>query len=326
MNLVIGIDIAKAKFDAAYIDEQGVKHHAIFDNDAAGFRQLQRWVKRVHRFPYLIMEATGNYWQKLAHWAYGKKWQVSVINPQQSHAYSKSIGQRSKTDKLDAFLLARYGRKENPQKWQPITQAQARLDNLIRQQAHLTEQLNIERVRLQTMQSTLNDYIKRSISFIEQELKRVKQDIAEHIAKDRHLNQQLTLLTSIPGIGKSTAAQLMAFFGDIKRFKNAKHAASFAGLVPRHHQSGSSVHGQSRIGRGGHSRIRHALFMPAVAIGFGKHAKFASYVQKLEQNGMRRKAIVIALMHKLLRIAFAVLTCKQPYNHHYHHNQTPTEQ
>lgn len=319
MNFVVGIDIAKSKFDAAYIDNAGHKRHAVFVNCSVGYRQLFRWLSaHPQRNVHLVMEATGNYWLNLAGWANQKNWRVSVINPLHINAYAKSIGQRSKTDKQDALLLHRYGQRENPPLWQKERAVQKRLDNLTRQLSHLAQQLSIERSRLQSMQADVWESIQRQIAFLEREHKAVEAEITAHIASDELLSQRAKLLNSIPGIGKKTIAPLLAFIGEPERFSSTKQAASLAGLAPRHYESGSSVKGQSRIGRGGDSRIRHALFMPAVAIGFGRYAKFGEYVKRLEQRGKRRKVIVIALMRKLLTIACAVLKSGVPYDSSYH--------
>ncbi|SUO93649.1 Transposase [Suttonella ornithocola] len=115
------------------------------------------------------MEATGNYWMALANWAYAKKWHISVINPLQIKAYAKSIGQRSKTDKLDAFLLARFGEKEHPQYWQPKQEAQQILEMLIRQLEHISERLAAERSRLQTVHPIIREHVRKSVEFLKQE-------------------------------------------------------------------------------------------------------------------------------------------------------------
>lgn len=318
MVLVVGIDIAKMKFDAAYTDAKGKKHHAIFPNEAAGFRLLEKWLKTSATRYHLILEATGNYWRALAHWAQTKDWRVSVVNPLQTKAYAKSLGMRSKTDKLDAFMLARYGEKENPISWHPSSPEQNQLDNLLRQLRHIGKQISIERSRLASTQAHITPHIKRMIAYLEQEQQLLEVEIAQLINKNEALSEQAKLLLSIPGIGRKTLPHLLNFFADLSRFANSKKAVSMAGLAPLHHQSGSSICGKSRIGRAGHSGIRRALFMPAVAVGFGKHAKFSHYAQRLENNGKKRKIIVIALMRKLLTIAYAVLKSAQPFQAHKH--------
>lgn len=315
MRISIGIDIAKAKFDAAYIAPNGTRRHTIFSNDYQGFRLLKRWLKL--KRPTLIMESTGNYWQKLAHWSKGQGWEVAIVNPQQSKAYAKSIGKRSKTDKQDAFLLARYGEKEQPTLWQIPQKSQTILEQLSRQLKHIKQQLHIENNRLKTTPEILHPHIKRSIAFLQKENKILEDALARHIAKNKELKTRENLLLTIPGIGKKTAQSLLAFIGDPKRFKSAKNLVSLAGLAPREKQSGASLKAPSRIGRAGNSFIRHALFMPAVAAGFGKYPKYGDYAQRLEQKGKRRKVIVVALMRKILVLAYSVLYHKRPFDPEY---------
>ncbi|SUO93646.1 transposase [Suttonella ornithocola] len=142
----------------------------------------------------------------------------------------------------------------------------------------------------------------------------MQKEIQTLILEHPELSQRRQLLQTIPGIGERTIPYLLGLLGDTSKFSDVKKLISFVGLAPRHHQSGSSVRGKSQIGRAGDSTIRSALFMPAIAVGFGKYAKFSPFATRLEANGKKRKAIVIALMRKLLSIAYAVIRNNEPFN------------
>jgi transposase len=106
---------------------------------------------------------------------------------------------------------------------------------------------------------------------------------------------------------------LLAFLGNGQRFSKGKQVAAFAGLSPRLWQSGSSVRGKTRITKTGHSDFRRVLYMPAV-VSYAKLAAYKPFVQRLRAAGKAPKAIIVALMRKLLTIAQAVLHTGKPFN------------
>lgn len=123
------------------------------------------------------------------------------------------------------------------------------------------------------------------------------------------------LLATIPGIGEKSAAWLLAYLHDGRRFKNGKAAATYAGLTPMQMQSGESVNGRVRISKIGHSEIRKALYLPAMVYSYGRYRDgvYREFVQRLEGNGKAKKAVIVALMRKLVTVAQAVLQHQRPF-------------
>ena len=119
----IGIDVSKAKIDCAWLREAGKLKFKVFPNTRSGFKELIEWslkntkldIKQLH----FVMEATGVYHQLLATSLYNAGAMVSVVNPAQVKFYAQGLGVRTKTDKKDSAVLARYGLKETPKLWQP---------------------------------------------------------------------------------------------------------------------------------------------------------------------------------------------------------------
>ena len=138
------------------------------------------------------------------------------------------------------------------------------------------------------------------------------------IDKTPELKHRASLLATIPGIGKKTLPYLLATIGDGSSFQSAKHLASYAGLSPRHHQSGISIHKQSAIGFSGQKELRSALFMPAVVVSFGRYPTFEKFVKRMEKKGKTKKQIIIAIMRKLLTISHAVIRQNRPFDKHIH--------
>jgi transposase len=316
---ILGIDIAKHKFDVALVLGGKIKNK-VFDNTPAGFTALTDWLTQhqaVH--VHACMEATGNYWEALATYLVDARHEVSVVNPAQISAYAKSVLQRGKTDVQDARLIARYCEREQPMLWQPAPASQRELLQLVRQLQHLNEAYQAEQNRLKTSTGAVHASIAATVGFLAVQIKQLTAQIGQHIDQDPTLKQNRALLASIPGIGDKTAPWLLAYLGTGGRFGRGKQAAAFAGLSPRPWQSGSSVQGKSRIPKTGHTDLRRILFMPALAT-YGRKRAFLAFVTRLKASGKTPKEIVVALMRKIITIAQAVLKSQIPFNPELHAN------
>lgn len=319
-TVYIGIDIACKTFDVRIFCEDRAMPHAVFSNDAQGFDKLMRWCKKHRAKPariHAVMEATNTYWEELAAFLAEKVNIVSVVNPRCVKDYGRSLNLRGKTDKIDAALLARYAAKERPAAWQPPRASLRKLLLLLRQLEHLKRAEQKERTR----QHMLRDASALASSarvrdFLQGEIKILEAAIKALIDEDEAMRQNAEHLASIPGIGEKSVPWLLAYLHDGKRFKNGKAAATYAGLTPMQEQSGTSVNTRPRISKIGHSEIRKALYMPALVYSYGrcKDGVYCGFVQSLEAKGKAKKAIVVALMRKLITIAQAVLQHQKPFD------------
>ena len=130
------------------------------------------------------------------------------------------------------------------------------------------------------------------------------------------MRQQCDLLVSIPGIGQWTAARLLAELPQWKSLAGPRQAAAHAGLTPRHHQSGTSVRGASHLAKTGSSRLRRALYMPAL-VAIRSNPLLKAFAERLRLAGKAPKQIICAVMRKLLHIAYGVLKHAQPFDPNY---------
>lgn len=317
-RLYVGIDIAKRSFDVGVRGAQGAVWHASFDNEVAGFEGLALWLGGLSvaqgALVVLTMEATGVYWEALAFWAVARGWRVCVVNPLQISAYARCVGQRNKTDKLDALLLARFGERECPPFWAPPEALVMELRALLREVRHIKKQLGREVARLQSAPLCVQAVIAECVAFWQGALARVQAQVMAFIEGSTVLKARARLLLSVPGVGEKTVPFLLAYLGDGSGFESAKKVASFAGLAPKLHESGTSVRAKARIGSYGKAVLREALFMPALVVSFGRYRAFVPFVERLLASGKRRKEIVIAVMRKILTVAYGVLKSGKPYD------------
>ena len=313
--LQLGIDVAKAKLDCALRLTSGKFRHKVVDNTPAGFKTLDDWLTKESAAGLQVcMEATGIYWEAVAeHLAARPETTVSVVNPAQIKAFGASRMVRTKTDKVDAKLIAQFCAERTPEPWQAPTPAERTLRALVLRLDALQAMRTQESNRLEVARESVAEGIAKHLTWLDDEIARLSKAIRDHIDNDPTLKDKHRLLDSIPGLGERTTAVLLAFLAEPARFENARQVAAFAGLDPRQHESGSSVRGKPRLSKVGHSFLRKALYMPAmVALYRTDWGKV--FRERLASQGKHPMLIIGAMMRKLVHVAFGVLKSGQPFN------------
>lgn len=315
-ELTLGIDISKSKFNVCLIRESGKLKHRVFPNTAAGFEQFREWlaqqgIERVHA----CLEATGTYGEALALDLYQAGHSVSVVNPAAVKAFAQSRLSRTKTDKVDAELIARFTIAQAPPLWQPLPQEVQELQALVRRLESLIEMRVAEENRLSSgiTVDSVRQSLEEHLLYLNQEIKRTEKLIRKHINKHPTLKQQSELLDSIPGIAETTAARLLAELTDLTQYKSARQVAAYAGLVPRERQSGTSLRGRARLSKIGNARLRKALYFPAIT-ALRCSPFFKAWAKALQERGKCKMTVVCAVMRKLIHIAYGVLKNGKPFD------------
>ena len=270
MNLsvtALGIDIAKAKFDVCLVKPAGRAKHKIFQNTRHGFEQLIAWLA-AHQVAELhaCLEATGTYGESLALFLFDAGFVVSVVNPAAVRAFANAGLSRTKPDKVDAELIARFCVAQQPAIRSPPAPELRELQALVRRLDALIEMRVMEENRLSSggLTAAVRSSLDEHIAYLREEIKQTEELIRQHINNHPDLKEQSELLDSIPGIAEATAALILAEIVNIKEYKSARQAAAYAGLVPREKRSGSSVRGRVCLSKIGNARLRKALYFPAM--------------------------------------------------------------
>jgi transposase len=315
---ILGIDISKAKFDVMLL-HQGRSVHAVFANTHQGFGKLRHWLKKQDvRQLHACMEATGIYGDDLAEYLHGQGYSVSVVNPARIKSYAESQLKRNKTDKSDATVIADFCRTQSVDLWSPPEPVVRELRELVRHLEDLHQMRTQEQNRLKTEPSnrTVTRSLRKHITFLDHQIQEVEDLIRQHIDQHPDLKHQKDLLTSIPGIGDTTASALLAEIGDWRSFPAARQLAAFAGLTPRQRQSGSSVRGRSRFAKIGNSHLRRILYMPALTAR-RCNPIIKPFCDTLALHHKPKMVVIGAAMRKLLHIAFGVLKSDMPFDPHF---------
>ncbi len=310
---VLGIDIAKLKFDVALLVD-GKYRHKVFANNATGFVDLLHWLDGLSATEvHACMEATGSYGEALAEFLFENGILVSVVNPAQVKAFGGSQLQRNKTDKADAKLIATFCFHLRPSGWQPLPPEIRSLQAMVKRLESLQEMRQQEVNRLDTAATFVRDDIAEHISYLDKTIAELKSRIRKHIDQDPGLKGKAELLASIPGIGEATIAQVLAFIPCAERFASARQLAAWVGLNPRLQQSGSSIQRRTVLAKTGNAGLRKALYMPAL-VAMRYNAAMVAFAARLKLAGKPGKSIVCAVMRKLVHIIYGVLKHRTPFN------------
>ena len=314
----LGVDVAKAKLDCMLLDgTSGKRKSKVIPNTAAGFAQLLEWLdKQGAPKPHVVMEPTGVYHEPAALALTDAGLTLSLVNPAQLRQFAQGLGVKTKTDKADSTVLARFGQTQQPEPWQPPSRSARTLKALLGRRDAVADDLQRERNRQEAADfATTPDEVKasitQSIGFLEAQLKRLEKMINDHIDGDPDLRNKRDLLETIPGVGERVSANMTALFAS-RTFERAEQVAAYLGLVPVQWESGSSVHGRPRMSKAGPAHLRKLLYMPAVAARrCNPHIKALG--ERMLAKGKSKMAVIGACMRKLAHLCFGVLHTGRPY-------------
>ena len=315
--MFLGIDVSKATLDVALLVEPGAPkaRHKVFSNTPQGHEQLLEWLRSCGAATlHATLEATGTYAEAVAVALHEAGHGVSLVNPALVRAFGQSQLKRTKTDKADAILIARFCALHKPSLWHPPAPEVRELQALVRRVEALEEMKQMEENRLEgascgVVRASLLDHI----AYLQSQIESARRQIQGHIQAHPVLGEQSRLLCSIPGIGEVTAAVILAEVGEFSHFNSARQVAAFAGLVPRLRESGSSVRGRPRLSKVGSPRLRKCLYFPAMtALRWNPLIKALGL--RLSAQGKPKMLILGAAMRKLLHLAYGVLKSGKPFD------------
>lgn len=315
MDAYVGIDVAKDTLAVALVGPAKPRQVTV-DNTPAGHQRLITWLTKQHlTIVRVCLEATGIYGDDVAQALYDAGYVVSVVNPARIAAYAQSQLQRNKTDAVDAVLIATFAQREQPDPWVPLDPAIRELRALLRHREALIAQRLAEHQRRQLANhpAAVTAALDAHLAFLDDQIAMINQHIRDHLDQHPDLRRDHALLTSIPGIGPQTAACILAETGGLQRYPDGAALAAYAGLTPRQYRSGSSIHRKTRLSKVGNAGLRRGLYMPAL-VARQHNPVLRAFADRLAERGLAPKAVIGAVMRKLLILAFGVVKSGQPFD------------
>src|SRR5215211_6077596 len=301
----VGIDVSKDRLDVAVLgEEQGWQ----VDNTQEGIAKLVQQMQEA--CPELIVvEATGGYQRAVMDALFHAGLAVAVVNPARVRQFARACGLLAKTDKLDAQVLAVFGQRVQPRRYEGKSEAARHLSALLVRRKQLEEMLKAEQNRLRTISPSLRGSVERIIALLKEEKKRLDEQIQEFLKEQKAWQEQAQILSSAPGVGMVTTATLLADLPELGKMDRKKIAA-LVGVAPMNYDSGKRR--GYRKTKGGRTDVRSVLYMSTLVATRYNPVIQAQY-QQLLKRGKLKKVALTACMRKFLTILNAMVRDQQPF-------------
>lgn len=315
----VGIDIAKDSFTACTCTQRadGSLAHsgaAEFENAKRGYNQFLKW-SRKHCSPtapaIFVMEATGIYYEPLAYHLHRLGQYVCVVLPNKVKHYAKSLNVKSKTDALDARVIAQMGAERALPAWEPPAQVFREMRALTRLCSGLKQQRTVFASQLHSIEAgeqpmaLVVKSLKSIVAKLDSEIGKTEAALRALVDREEWLREKVERLLTVKGVGFLTVAVVLAETQGFKLIGSAKQLASYAGYDVVLRESGTSVRGRTRISKKGNGRIRAAMHFPALTAA--RHNPEFAATYKSINNGKASKMVgATALQRKLLLLLYTL--------------------
>jgi transposase len=323
----LGIDVSKDKLDVCFVEfwsdgQLRTKWSKKISNDPKGLKLLDERLKSLmSKNPgvglSVCMEATGVYHERACHFLHDSGHVVSVLLPNQVKAFGASLNIKSKNDKVDAALIARMAVERCHAAWVKPSKEMTALRGLVRErQAILDEKTSVlnqlhAAEHANSMEKGTSKRFEKRIGLMEKQLKEVEAEMFGMADADGEISRKVSLITSVPGMGKLTAVALLAETNNFADIESRSQLTSYAGYDVVEKQSGNTS-GQTRISKKGNSRIRKAMYFPAIVAAQKCAEMVQVYARVFERTRIKMKAYT-AIQRRLLLLAYTLCKNDTPY-------------
>jgi transposase len=315
----VGIDVSARELMVAERGAAGARVWVV-SNTSRGHQQLAERLTAAGGQVRVCLEASGNYSLDVAlRLSRRAGVEVNLVNPRQARRFAESLGERSKTDPVDARGLAEYAARMPWKAWVPPSAAALQLRAITRAIAALgvTAAQQKNRQHALAASTALPPLVARECARVEkyaqQRIERLRRAGQRIVQREPSLRRSWAHLVTIPGVGEVSGLAILGELACLPATLDARQWVAHSGLDPQHHTSGTSVEHKPRISRAGNRRLRAALFMPAlVAVQHDPHLR--GFYQRLLGHGKAKLQALAAVMRKLLHGIFAMFRHDQDYH------------
>ena len=321
VEVFAGLDVSAREISVARLrSKEKTPTVASFANNASGHKALLAYLLQGTERVRVCLEASGNYSLDLALALHAhRQVEVSVVNPRRARRFAESLGERSKTDPVDARVLCEYAARMPWVTWRPPTARALRLRAITRAIESLgvmhTQEKNREHAlkASQALPSLVIREMRRHQRYLENRMEQLRRAARRLIVKDPGLDRRFRLMVTVPGVAETSALQILGELVVLPDGLDARQWVAFSGLDPSQFTSGTSVEKKPRISRGGSRHLRRALYMPAL-VALRREPHLRAFYQRLVCRGKARLQAVVAVMRKLLHALFAMFRSNQTYD------------
>ena len=299
VGVFIGIDVAQATLEVAVRPSDERWQVA---NDATGIAEL---VPRLEALSptLIVLEATGGLELPVLA-ALGSVGQpVVAVNPRQVRDFAKAVGQLAKTDALDAQVLAHFAEAVRPPV-RPLPDATTQaLAALVTRRRQLVEMLTAEDNRRRTAPTAIRADIQAHMAWLRKRLQDLDKELGQALRASPLWREREDVLRSVPGIGPTVTATLLAELPELGTL-DRKQIAALVGVAPLNRDSGT-LRGKRTVW-GGRATVRAALYM-ATLVATQRNPVIRAVYARLLAAGKLKQVALTACMRKLLVICNALV-------------------
>jgi len=326
----VGIDCGQKELVVAYgvMDENHdvrILSNTKFPNNEKGFEKLLGWSKKINPQAvevFYVMEATGVYHERFALYLHEQGCRVTVLLPNKSKAFMKTLSVKTVNDKVSAQMLAQFGLEKKLEYWQPPHQVYNELrqltrerDQLMGEQTQVKNQLHAEKSGAWPNAGSLKRMQQR-IRFLSKQIEQIESEIDQAIERESWLKEKVKNVCSIKGVGVLTAITVIAETNGFNLIRNKKQLVSYAGLDVITKDSGTSVKSKPRISHKGNKYLRKCLHYPALSAIRNTDLMKALFVRLVSKHGIKMKAVV-AVQRKMLELIYILWKKDEVYDPNY---------
>lgn len=331
-SLIVGIDMAKKSFTAAYRVGQAGSDLGDFANEPTGYEALHRQLSHACEEQgmtqiHLIVEATGGYEAALLAYAYGQGWAIGMPNPMRVRQWAQGVGYRVKTDRVDGRILSHYGVDCRPPLRPQLASEVTAMDSLLKRRLDLEQARQKEQTHLSELANRpgispkVHESLQQIIDALNDALAEIEQAIAELQQHHQPFATERQRLLPLPGIGPKVlwplVVKLMQFHNLTSGQGDARGFVAFIGLDPQPYDSGSSVNKHPGISKMGDSELRRLLFMGALGAISGNNP-LRTFYHRLLDRSKAKKVALIAVARKPLVWAWTLFFRQTQWNSDFH--------
>lgn len=324
-SLIAGIDVSAETFVVSVALDGHEQFNKQFLNSLDGVEAFLKAVAAADldvNSMQCCLERTGVYSEHLCYALNEKGIAIAIADAQKVRRTAPDPNHKS--DEHDSRLLADYARRfgDRLQPWQPDNVVVERINILLRTRDQFVKQRVASVTLLQTWKrkwvkdQTANATLERTIAMLESEIKALEKEIRKLINDNPSLKQGFSLLVSVPGVGLMLAANLLVMTTGLTKDVNYRQAASYLGIAPRPYESGTSVKRGSHSRGYGPSVLRSTLHM-SVRSALRCNDRLKGYFVRKKAEGKPGRLVMNNLANKQLKLIFAVVNSRQPYNKNY---------
>lgn len=327
----VGIDVSKDSLEVCFASMDGeqtvtVKATKTFGNRPGGWKALHAWIRRL-RTPdvqlWVVMEATGVYYESLAYFLKELQYQVAVVLPNKAKSYLASLNLKSKTDALEARALAQMGLERKMKAWRGFSSTILSLKHLCREREALQQDLVAASNRLhahkheyQAEKKTLQR-AQQHIKFIQKQIKDIDEQLQKTLDQDLELKAKVDNVCTIKGVSTLTAIIVISETNGFELIENKAQLVSYAGYDVVERQSGTSVKGKTRISKKGNAHLRRAMHYPALTAARYNPQLQTLYQRVLDRNPKTKMVAYVAVQRKLLVLIYTLFKKNTAYDPNY---------